>query len=143
MLSRRLAGEPEERRQPGFLTDGVCGISPVILDSANAEMLAFAERFRARFGHDPVWQAFAGYDSGRLAADAIRAVAREGVPVGDTRRMRAAILDYLGSLTTPAQALPGLLGPIWFDSERGCRRPSASAASTTAGSNPHPCRSSR
>ncbi len=48
--------EPEERQTAGFFTDGVYGISPVMLDSANAETLAFAERFRARFGHEPASQ---------------------------------------------------------------------------------------
>src|SRR5258707_2832718 len=56
----------EEHRQPGFFTDGVYGISPMILDSANAEILSFADRFRRRFGRDPIWMAVAGYDAGRI-----------------------------------------------------------------------------
>src|SRR5262249_59069228 len=73
-FSQRMADLPEERQQPGYFSDGLYGISPMILDSANAETLAFAERFRARFGHDPIWMAVAGYDAGRVAAAAVRAV---------------------------------------------------------------------
>ena len=47
----------------------------MILDSANADILDFATRFRARFGHDPIWMSVAGYDAARLAVTALRAVA--------------------------------------------------------------------
>ncbi len=123
LLSRRFANQPEEREHPGFFTDGVFGISPVILDSANADTLSFAQRFRARFGHDPIWQAVTGYDSAHLAIDALRGVAAGGGLAGDVSAQRRAILAYLTSLNSPTRALPGLLGPFWFDAERG--RPQA------------------
>jgi branched-chain amino acid transport system substrate-binding protein len=119
ILSDRLAAEPEERRQKGYFTEGVYGISPMILDSANAEILSFAERFRARFGRDPVWQATVGYDAGRLAASAVRAAVAEAGDHPDTAKLRAAVLDYLLALNGPERAVSGLLGPIWFDKERG------------------------
>jgi ABC-type branched-subunit amino acid transport system substrate-binding protein len=119
VLSRRFADEPEERRRPGYFTDGLLGISPMILDSANAEVLDFATRFRARFGHDPVWMSATGYDSGRLAAATIRAIVAGPHPPNDAAALRAAALAYLVSLNDPAQAVPGMLGPFWFDTERG------------------------
>lgn len=123
LLSHRFASQPEEREHPGYFTDGLFGIVPVILDSANAETLSFAQRFHARFGHDPIWQSVAGYDSGRLAADTLRGVATAGGLTGDVSAGRRAVLNYLTSLDSPARALSGLLGPIWFDAERG--RPQA------------------
>jgi ABC-type branched-subunit amino acid transport system substrate-binding protein len=116
-LSALLAAEPEEKREPGYFTNNVYGVSPMILDSANADILAFARRYRARFGHDPVWQSVAGYDSGHLAADVVRAVGTGGN--ADPHGMRAAALHYLQALNNPAQALPGLLGPFWFDGGHG------------------------
>jgi branched-chain amino acid transport system substrate-binding protein len=123
LLSQRFANQPEEREHPGFFTDGLLGISPVILDSANADTLAFAERFRARFGHDPLWQAVTGYDAAHLAVDTLKGLAFAGGLNGDTDARRRAVLNYLTSLNSPTQALPGLLGPFWFDAERG--RPQA------------------
>lgn len=113
---RLLADEPEERRQPGFFTANLYGLAPVILDSANAETLAFARRFRARFGHEPVWQTVAGYDAARLALAAIRdaAAAAPGDPAAQRRRVQ----DYLLSLDSAERAQPGLLGPFWFDRAR-------------------------
>src|SRR5262249_24002453 len=48
-----FAKEPEQRQRAGFFTDGVYAASPMILDSGNAETLAFAERYRVRFGREP------------------------------------------------------------------------------------------
>jgi hypothetical protein len=39
--------QPEEQKAPGYFTRGVYTASPMILDSANADMLAFAERYPA------------------------------------------------------------------------------------------------
>ncbi len=118
IISERLAAEPEEQRQRGSLTDGLYAISPMILDSANAETLAFAARFRARFGHDPLWQSVTGCDAARLAIAAARAAAAQAA-TAEPASMRAAVLGFLRSLTSPLQAVPGLLGPIWFDQDRG------------------------
>jgi ABC-type branched-subunit amino acid transport system substrate-binding protein len=49
----RFKNEAEEEGAPGFYTDGIYAAPPVMLDSANAETLAFARRFRERHGHEP------------------------------------------------------------------------------------------
>jgi branched-chain amino acid transport system substrate-binding protein len=122
-LSRLVANQPEERRQPGYFTENLYAASPVVLDSANAETLAFAARFRTRFGYDPTWMSVAGYDSAHLAADTIRAVTSGEGAASDAPALRAAVLRTLLSLNSPAQALPGLLGPFWFDADRGQSKP--------------------
>jgi len=121
-FSALFADRPEERAQPGYFANGVYGIAPMILDSANADTLAFAQRFRARFGHDPDWQSAAGYDAAQLAAAAVRKAAAAG-PNQDVAAMRQAVQAYLASLDSPARAIPGLLGPIWFDADRARELP--------------------
>jgi branched-chain amino acid transport system substrate-binding protein len=115
-FSGRLANTPEERQRPGALTDGVSGLSPMILDSADAEIQGFAERFRKRFGHDPVWFSTAGYDAAEAAIDTLRAVSAPGA---GPDKMRAAVLERLDKLNSPANAIRGLLGPLWFDKDHG------------------------
>ncbi len=117
-FSRLFAAEPEERARPGYFTETLFALAPVILDSANAETLAFARRFRARFGHDPVWQAVAGYDAAQLSLHAIRRAR-----AADPARLRAAVLREFQALDAIERAQPGLLGPFWFDSARA--RPQA------------------
>ncbi|HEY2343649.1 MAG TPA: ABC transporter substrate-binding protein, partial [Chthoniobacteraceae bacterium] len=111
-FSARLVDLPEEKKEPGYFSRGLYGISPMILDSANAEILAFAERFHARFGHDPVWFAVAAYDAARAAIQTARVIAADGA--SDVEAQRSAALRYLLSLDDPQRALPGLLGPIYF-----------------------------
>jgi ABC-type branched-subunit amino acid transport system substrate-binding protein len=122
-FNRLLADEPEEQAQPGYFTDNLYTLTPVLLDSANADILAFADRFQARFGHDPVWFSVAGYDAANLAVAALRAVTADSDANSDPQTLRTAVLNYLLSLKDAGQALPGLLGPFWFDAERA--RPQA------------------
>jgi ABC-type branched-subunit amino acid transport system substrate-binding protein len=122
-FNQHLADLPEEQAEPGYFTDNLYGLTPVMLDSANADTLAFAERFRTRFGQDPTWSAVASYDAANLAVAAVRAVAANAGTNSDLKTQRAAVLNYLLSLNSPAKAQPGLLGPFWFDEARA--RPQA------------------
>jgi ABC-type branched-subunit amino acid transport system substrate-binding protein len=103
--------EPEERRSPGHFLDGVLAASPIMLDSGNAETLAFAARYRARFGEEPLWNAVQGYDAMRLAIAALRATA--GVAERDARRR--AVVEWLRAIDSSARAVPSLTGPLWFE----------------------------
>lgn len=111
---------PEERRAPGFFTKDLYLATPAILDSANADTLAFIEHYRARFGQEASisWLSVQAYDAARLAIAAIRA-AVAGKAASGLRARREAAFAYLASLNGPSRAVPGLLGPIWFTPERG------------------------
>jgi ABC-type branched-subunit amino acid transport system substrate-binding protein len=128
-FSDRMAGEPEERQRRGALSDGLYAISPTVLDSANAETLAFAERYRARYGRAPSALAAVWYDTGMLAATLVHTIAHAGKTA--PAQMRGAALAYLQSLDSPAHAFPGLSGPIWFDRDRS--RPHAMRIARFAG----------
>jgi ABC-type branched-subunit amino acid transport system substrate-binding protein len=103
--------EPEERRKRGFFTANAYAVSPMILDSASADVLAFAGRYRARFGSDPSWESVQAYDSAKLAMAAAQASAAAGPDLGARRK---AALTYLKGLNSPANAIAGLTGPMWF-----------------------------
>ena len=117
-----FADQPEEHQKPGFFTDGVYAATPMILDSSNAETLAFADRFRARFGYEPQFYSTQGYESARLALAAVRATATGGA-ASDLKQRRAAIRAYLVSLNSPTKGIPGLNGPLWFNAGRGRDQP--------------------
>lgn len=122
-FNRRLVDLPEEQTQPGYFTDNLYGLTPVILDSANADTLAFADRFRAHFDHNPVWMAVAGYDAANLAVAAINATMGNSEAQVDLNAQRAGVLNYMSTLNSPSRAQPGLLGTFWFDEEHA--RPQA------------------
>jgi ABC-type branched-subunit amino acid transport system substrate-binding protein len=114
-----FADEPEELAAPGYFTEGLYAISPMVLDSANAEILEFAQRYRRRYGGEPSWTAVAGYDAARLAILALRAAVAQIGSDAHTGLLRARVSEYLLSLDGPSRAVPGLLGPIWFNESRG------------------------
>lgn len=114
-----FAQEPEERDNPGFFANGVYAASPIIFDSANADTLAFLERFRARFGREPSYISVSGYESARLAIAAARAAVTTPGTSGDVKARRVAVATYLKSLDGPAHAVAGLNGPLWFGPARG------------------------
>lgn len=117
-----FAKEPEARSDPGFFTEGLYAVAPLMVDSANAETLRFAERYNSRYRHSPRWEAAQGYDAARLAIAAVRAaVAQE--PAGDVHSLRMAVVNYLSSLNGPLHAAPSLTGPLWFTSTRNRVQP--------------------
>jgi branched-chain amino acid transport system substrate-binding protein len=119
-LSARMAGQPEEKGRRGTLTDGLYGLTPIVLDSANADAVDFAARFHARYGHEPTWNATAGYDLGLLAiAVEQNGLSGDGLSGDSPEQRRAAVLAYLQSLKNPSAAIAGVLGPIWFDKDHG------------------------
>ena len=114
----KFQNEPEEKRTRGFFTDGVYAASPVMLDSATAGTLAFARRFRARYKHEPSWEAVQAYDTLKLAAEAIRSVSEQrgaGLAPGEWRK---ALLDYFKSpgIAEAVETLAG--GGVWLQGER-------------------------
>jgi len=90
----------------------------MIIDSASADTLAFADRFRARFGRQPGWVELQAYEGTRLAIAAVRATSRAAAGANLAVR-RKAIADYLISLDGPGHALSGPSGPLWFTPDRG------------------------
>jgi ABC-type branched-subunit amino acid transport system substrate-binding protein len=111
-----FASQPEEKEKPGFFTDGVYATSPVMIDSANAATLAYTARFEAHFGHQPSWESVQADEASSLAMAAIRAAL--ATHPADTAAARRAVMAYFKSLDSPATALSGLAGPIWFTPDR-------------------------
>jgi ABC-type branched-subunit amino acid transport system substrate-binding protein len=120
-----FAAEPEERASRGFFTDEIYATSPMILDSANAEILAFAGRFERRFGHEPSWESVQAYDATLLAIRALRdsAAAHPELAADDPSTRRAATLAAIRSFDSPTNAVVGLNGPMWFAPDRIRRQP--------------------
>jgi ABC-type branched-subunit amino acid transport system substrate-binding protein len=103
--------QPEEKKTPGFFTDGIYAASPMILDSANADMLDFADRYRAHYGREPSREAAQGYDAISLRAAAIRATFAGQVSGStDLKARREAVAAHLASINGPATAIAGVTG---------------------------------
>ena len=118
----KFKNEREEIAAPGFFTDGVYAASPVMLDSANAGTLAFARRFRARYKHEPSWEAVQAYDTLMLAAEAIRSVGEARTFDLTPGEWRVELLSYFKSHGSALAAQSLTSGGVWFAGERRMRQ---------------------
>ena len=107
----------EEIRSPGYFTDGVFAVTPIILDTSSAEALDFSHRFEKRYKRAPTWLAVQGYDAARIAILATRSVSNKW-PNEDLKSRRTRAISWLSELKTPEVGNPGLAGPIWFSPDR-------------------------
>jgi ABC-type branched-subunit amino acid transport system substrate-binding protein len=113
----QFSGEPEVQQNRGFFTDNVYAASPMLFDSANSDVLEFAQRFRERYGHEPSWPAVQGYDSAQLAILAARRAGGDSSTTGGLAERRATAFKTLSALDS-AHTLPGVTGPLWFTADR-------------------------
>lgn len=95
----------KEHEGAAFFMDGVYAESPIMLDSANAETVEFADRFEARYHREATWLDVLGFDATNLAIAALHASGGHS---------REAVLAWLRGLNGPQHALKSLAGPLWF-----------------------------
>jgi ABC-type branched-subunit amino acid transport system substrate-binding protein len=105
---------PKNHPDPDALTNGLLTGAPLIMDSLTSESLRWFDAFRAAYGYDPTWRGAATFDAAIAAGTAMRAAEVTGADeerAGERQRVR----DALAALDSPEHAVPGLLGPIYFD----------------------------
>ncbi len=111
--------------QAGPAAEGwhVSSVAPDL--AANPAALAWADRFRRRFGEAPTGYSLAAYTAVTVIADAVGRVARRGLPV-----TRSRIRDAIQVTRLP----DGLQGPVSFDANGDLQRPVVSIYQVRSGS---------
>ena len=113
-FAERFAQEPEEQAKPGFFTDGIMAPTPLMLDSLGENGQNFVEDYRRRYGDDPDWVAAKAYEATEILAHALQQAHVQNTP--DSRsRDREAVRDALAAMNSPADSVPGLAGPLFFN----------------------------
>lgn len=116
--------ENSEGLEPGYYSNGLLVVTPMVIDAANADVLEFAHKYKNRFGEEPSSDAVRGYDAARLAITAIQKTAKDFKQENENlNERRRAILQYLLSLDSPSHSVLGLTYPIWFTENRGRQQP--------------------
>ena len=70
-LAEKFINTPEERDEPGFFTNGIYALAPIVFDISGETGQQFRTLYEQRFGSIPGWIAAAYYDTAHLVADAI------------------------------------------------------------------------
>lgn len=113
-LTTRLSHYPEEQAEPGYFSNGIYATTPILYDLAGEETQAFRSAFRESYAEDPNWVAATYYDATQLVVQAMQQAQVRGA---DLTADRAAIRQQLAQINTPAKALAGVTGTLYFDQQ--------------------------
>lgn len=91
--------------------------APLYLDALTSDALRWRIAFRSAYGEEPTWRGATTYDAAIAAAPALSNAMFSGAET-DVTTQRARVRDALASFNGPDHAIPGLLGPIYFDQEQ-------------------------
>ncbi len=118
-LGQAFSSYPEEQAEPGYFSNGLHAVAPIIFDVANAEAQEFRQEFSDRYSQDPSWNAATYHDAAQVTTTAIQqALQGETLdPKGRINDQRAALRTALGQINAPSKAVKGLQGEIYFDNQ--------------------------
>ena len=113
---------PNEKKKPGFYTNGMYVTTPLIFDTTNEKGLQFKEAYQNRYNEEPGWHAAFAYDTAMVVLDAI---ANAGIKTNnaeiDADRMR--IRNYLAHKTSIEDAIEGVTGYNYFNTRGDSQKP--------------------
>jgi len=107
---------PEEQNDPGYFTQDMYAVSPLLYDSVGGDTLSFARRYEADHGVTPGWR-------GPKTWDAVMAlgVASQRAHITEDQNQiaayRAGVVAQLHAMNDQESAFRGLAGPVFFTAE--------------------------
>jgi ABC-type branched-subunit amino acid transport system substrate-binding protein len=119
---QQFADEPEEKDEPGFFTDNLFAVAPVILDNTGLLGQGLVTGYWNGTGEHPGWFAAGAEDAARLVVEAIRR-AHIGGTEASKQADRQKIRDIIAGFDSPANAVPGITDALYFDARHEMPRP--------------------
>jgi branched-chain amino acid transport system substrate-binding protein len=116
-----FAAEPEEQEQPGYFTDGLYVVSPLLYDSLGGNALEFSQRFSASFGVMPDWFGAKAFDAAALGLYALETLDGASPAVTPPATLRRDVQDALVGLIGGQAHVVGLEGPLSFNADRSVK----------------------
>jgi len=104
----------EEKECPGYFTNGIYVITPIIYDTANEEAQQFWNQYRHQFGKEPGWHAAFAYDTTKVLYHSIlRCINPENRK--NLQEQRKAIRDELAKISSIDKSIKGVTGYNYYD----------------------------
>jgi len=114
-FQKRFKDLPKEKMMPGFYTDGVYMVVPLIFDSANEAAQFFRNAYQTKYREEPDWYAAFAYDAIMVLAKAIEDSGVEG-KYDTIEADRSKIKDFLAQdMTLSKNAVAGVTGNTLLD----------------------------
>jgi len=112
---------PAEQEQPGFYTNGIYVITPIIFDTANEAGQQFRNEYIRCFSKEPGWHAAFAYDTIKVLYHAIKnSIAKNNLPIDEARQ---AVRDALSEISGIDNAIKGITGFNYFNAHGDCPKP--------------------
>ncbi len=113
---------PEEQADPGYFTNGIYAVAPVISDIANEKTQQFINMYYSKYNdEEPSWMPINYYEAALVAVQAIKMAGVQGQHKLITEERRK-IKDVLSGLNNFKHALKGATGNISFDKQGNAKR---------------------
>jgi len=95
--------------------EGMYAVAPFLEDVANQKARDFRYAYRARHKAEPSVIAGGFNDAAAVVVRALGQLATAGAGTADIKAARAAVRQYLSDINTPANAVIGVTGPLYFN----------------------------
>ena len=103
----------EEKAEPGYFTDGIYAVSPIIFDVANEKAQQFRNEYIKKYQQQPSWTAANYYDAALMA---VKAIKRAKIDSDLTlQQQREEVRNVLAKINSIDNSIEGLTGNLYFD----------------------------
>ncbi|WP_071518542.1 ABC transporter substrate-binding protein [Geitlerinema sp. PCC 9228] len=114
-----IADYPETQAQPGYFTNGIYGLSPLIYDISSQAAQSFQDRFFTKYRDKPTWIGALSYERTMVAVQALKNAELSQPSLQEKRR---SVYQALLEMRNAEQGVEGLQGKIYFDRDRNMPR---------------------
>lgn len=115
-FAQKFQKYPEEQQNPGYFSEGIYAVAPIIFDVANEQAQKFRNEYILKYESEPGWTAATYYDAAKIAVAAI-AKAQSAGESSSLAQERHGVQEILTQINCPDQAIAGLSGQLYFDEE--------------------------
>jgi len=113
---------PEEKAQPGFFSDGIFAVAPMIYDVAGENAQLSRNAYINKYHEEPTWVTVTAYEAIQILVEAMR---NSNIQGNDITTERRKIRDYLATRNSMEMAIEGLNGQFHFDLQGNAVKPLA------------------
>ena len=110
-FSQKFQKYIEEKTQPGYFTDGIYAISPIIFDVANQKAQQFRNEYIKKYQSQPSWTAANYYDAAMMTVKAIEQTKANLA----LKQKRKEVRNALAKIDSIDNSIEGLAGNLYFD----------------------------
>jgi branched-chain amino acid transport system substrate-binding protein len=121
-FAKRFEKYDEEKKNPGFFTDGMYVPLPILFDSAGADAQDFLAAYQKAYNKTPSYVGAKFYEATIAAVDAIRK-ANPKLISGSLEGDREQVRDALSKLNNRKVGIRGLTGLLYFNTDRNSDQP--------------------